>query len=105
MTYTMTSGRNTIKIDTVSGNISGDTYGMRQMIKDNFTDATWNAEAKVWHSDAAAEEIEKHIEYYKRVYKLSEVKSASTASEHHNHAHSELCPICHTYCYGDCQCH
>lgn len=69
MTYTMTYRHNEITLNTETGDITGNTYQMKQIIKDDLY-ATWDAARRVWHSDNLAETIEKYRDYLTRLYKL-----------------------------------
>jgi len=101
MKYEMSRGRSTIIIDTEAGTISGKTYEMRDVIKSDLY-AKWDAANKVWRSDKLAETIEEYKEYLTRCYKLAKIEAVETVTAH-KHIHTDgLCPICHTYCCGDC---
>jgi hypothetical protein len=69
MTYTMTYRHNEITLNTETGDITGNTYQIKQIIKDDLY-ATWDAARRVWHSDNLAETIEKYRDYLTRLYKL-----------------------------------
>lgn len=126
MIYTMTSKEFTIILDTESGKISGDTYQMREMIKEDFPGAKWNKGEKCWeHSDIEGR-INEYRDYFTRCYKLAaeapaaeaeaeteEVEAPATVKASkpsktttaHDAVISRiigLCPRCGTYCYGDC---
>lgn len=105
MKYTMKLNKNTITLNTETGDITGDTYGMRQVIKDDLY-ATWNPVAKCWHSDQLAATIERYKAYLTRCYflKLAEEPAAKPAYREAFAAKANgICPRCHTYCYGDCR--
>lgn len=105
MKYTMKRNKSTITLNTETGDITGDTYGMRDVIKSDLY-ATWNAAAKCWHSDKLAETIEEYKAYLTRCYslKLAEESAAKPAYREAFAAKvNGLCPRCHTYCYGDCR--
>ena len=73
MKYTMNRRNDTITLDTENGNITGGTYGMKDVIKSDL-DATWNPEMKLWNSDKLAETVEKYHDYLSRCYNLKPVK-------------------------------
>lgn len=77
MKYTMTNKKSTITLDTVTGDISGDTYSMREIIKSDLY-ATWDKVRKVWHSDNLDDTIEKYRSYLTRCYKLEAVEEPTT---------------------------
>ncbi|OUP45778.1 hypothetical protein [Pseudoflavonifractor sp. An187] len=79
MKYTMTCKKNTITIDTKTGDIYGDTYAMKEIIKSDLY-ATWDNVRKVWHSDNLDETINEFRQYLTRCYKL-EVVDAEELSE------------------------
>lgn len=108
MKYTMSRGRDEIILNTETGKITGNTYGMKDVIKSDLY-ASWNAAEKCWESDKLAETIEEYKAYLTRCYKLSAVED--TAAEENKPAYRKafaakvngLCPRCHTYCCGDCR--
>lgn len=103
MKYTMSRRNDTITLDTVTGNITGNTYGMKDVIKEEFSGATWNKDAKAWHVENMAARIDEIREYLTRCYRLAEVKAAAPTS--HDvviNRINGICPRCGTYCYGDC---
>ena len=105
MKYTMERRNSTITLDTATGNITGDTYQMQDVIKEEFPGATWNKAAKAWTVNNLAERIEEIRSYLTRCYRLSEVKadeSPVTVRDAVINRINGLCPRCHTYCYGDC---
>lgn len=118
MKYTMSRGRDEIILNTETGKITGNTYGMKDIIKADLH-ATWNASEKCWESDKLAETIEEYKSYLTRCYKLSAVEERTTsattveteAAKESKPAYRKafaakvngLCPRCHTYCYGDCR--
>lgn len=71
MIYTMTSRKFTIILDTVSGKISGDTYQMRDMIKEDFPGAKWNKDEKCWEYSDIEGRINEYRDYFSRCYKLA----------------------------------
>ena len=107
MKYTMSRGRDEIILNTETGKITGNTYGMKDVIKSDLY-ATWNAAEKCWESDKLAETIEEYKSYLTRCYKLAAIED--TAAEDNKPAYRKafasqvngLCPRCHTYCCGDC---
>lgn len=117
MKYTMKRNRDTITLDTETGNITGGTYGMRDIIKSEFT-ATWNKDGKCWHIDNLADEINSQIDRLKRLYWLAAVEEVTPVSTPATNAEKTAetttvknafiarmtrpCPKCGTYCYGDC---
>lgn len=104
MLYTMSYNRNTITLNTETGDITGSTYQMRDAIKDDLY-AKWNPVARVWHSDSLAETIERYRDYLTRCYSLKPVDTSAAkpaAREAFIAKAHGLCPRCHTYCYGDC---
>lgn len=123
MIYTMTSRKFTIILDTVSGKISGDTYQMRDMIKEDFPGAKWNKDEKCWEYSDIEGRINEYRDYFTRCYKLAAEAEAEAETEEveapatvktskpskptttHDAVISRitgLCPRCGTYCYGDC---
>ena len=105
MKYTMERRNSTITLDTETGSITGDTYQMRDVIKEEFPGATWNKDAKAWTVSNLSERIDEIRSYLTRCYRLSEVKSgeaSATARDVIINRINGLCPRCHTYCYGDC---
>lgn len=116
MKYMMKRNKDTITLDTETGKITGNTYGMKDVIKSDLY-ATWNAAEKCWESDKLAETVEEYKSYLTRCYSLKEVEeSAEAAIEVKETAQRSkpayraavmakingVCPYCHTYCYGDC---
>ena len=79
MKYTMRRGSDTITLDTESGNITGGTYGMKEIIKDDLY-ATWNPDMRLWHSDKLADTIEKYNAYLSRVYSLRQVETETASN-------------------------
>lgn len=73
MKYTMSYGRNEITLDTATGDIYGDTYGMKEIIKSDLY-ATWDKTRKVWHSDKLVNTINDFRDYLTRCYKLEAVE-------------------------------
>lgn len=104
MIYTMSSKRDTITLNTETGDITGGTYGMKEIIKSDLY-ATWDAGRRVWHSDKLAETIESYKDYLTRLYKLSAVETnpSNPIRERVVNVRNGICPRCHTYCYGDCR--
>ena len=101
MKYTMTSKKWTITLDTETGCISGDTYQMREYIKDNFT-AKWDSSARVWMAENLQQQIDDLKAYLTRVFDLREVEAESKAEALTDRFFRGVCPRCHTYCCGDC---
>ena len=105
MKYTMTSKKWTITLDAETGCISGDTYQMREYIKDNFT-AKWDSSARVWMAENLQQQIDDLKAYLTRVFDLREVETESKDEEKADTLTDRffrgVCPRCHTYCYGDC---
>ena len=58
MKYTMSRYKNTITLDTETGCITGNTYQMKDVIKEEFPGAAWNKDAKAWVVSNMAERIE-----------------------------------------------
>lgn len=105
MKYTMNRNKNTITLDTETGCITGDTYQMKDVIKEEFPGAAWNKDAKAWVVSKMAERIEEYRSYLTRCYRLAEVKTAEAPATVRDAVISRIngiCPRCHTYCYGDC---
>ena len=105
MKYTMERRNSTITLDTATGTITGDTYQMKDVIKEEFPGAAWNKVAKAWTGNNMEERIEEIRSYLTRCYRLSEVKAAEssvTPCDVFINRINGLCPRCHTYCYGDC---
>lgn len=107
MKYTMNRNKDTIILNTETGDITGSTYGMKDVIKSDLY-ATWNPAAKCWHSDKLTETIEEYKSYLTRCYNLKacEETTADETKPNYRAAFGRkvngLCPRCHTYCYGDC---
>ena len=80
MKYTMTYGRNEITLNTVTGDISGDTYGMRDVIKNDLY-ATWDRDRRVWHSDKLGETVKEFCAYLTRCHKLTAVEETESETE------------------------
>lgn len=107
MKYMMSRGRDEIILNTETGKITGNTYGMKDVIKSDLY-ATWNAAEKCWESDKLAETVDEYKSYLTRCYKLKAIDE--TAAEESKPAYRKafadkvngLCPRCHTYCCGDC---
>lgn len=105
MKYTMERRNNTIIIDTTAGSITGDTYQMRDVIKDEFPGAKWNKELRAWTAGNLAERIDEFREYLTRCYRLCEVEenvAPVTTRDAVIGRINGVCPRCGTYCYGDC---
>lgn len=105
MKYQMNWKSARMTVDTVAGTISGNTYPAKEWIKGTF-DVKWDSASKCWigSPEAIANEILVHMDYYKRVNNLSEITATAPAPQSCSHSDT-LCPICHTYCYGDCKAH
>ncbi len=107
MKYTMKRNKDTIILNTETGNITGSTYNMKEIIKADLF-ATWNPAAKCWHSDKLAETIEEYKNYLTRCFDLKVYEEAATDTSKPSYRTAfarkvnGLCPRCHTYCYGDC---
>lgn len=69
MKYTMSRRNDTITLDTETGNITGGTYEMKDVIKNDLY-ATWNPDLRVWHNDDLQSVIDKYGEYLHRCYGL-----------------------------------
>lgn len=80
MKYTMTCKKNTITIDTKTGDIYGDTYAMKEIIKSDLY-ATWDNVRKVWRSDNLGETINEFRQYLTRCYKLAVVDAEEPSEE------------------------
>ena len=105
MKYTMERRNSTIILDTATGTITGDTYKMKDVIKEEFQEAKWDKEAKAWVVSNMEERIEEIRSYLTSCYRLSEVKDTEsyvTPRDVFINRINGLCPRCHTYCYGDC---
>lgn len=77
MKYTMRRRNDTITLDTETGNITGGTYGMKDVIKNDLY-ATWNPDLRVWHNDDLQSVIDEYSEYLHRCYGL---KSAEVSNQ------------------------
>lgn len=73
--------------------MSGDTYPIKSIIKNNF-DGIWDAATKSWIVNI--EKVEQAIGSYLSLV----IETAPTAAIIRRET---LCPHCHTYCYGDCR--
>lgn len=60
-------GKETFKIDTVTGIVTGKTYNAKEFLKDNF-DGEWDKENRQWtvNTDKLNEELTKYADYYKK---------------------------------------
>lgn len=86
MKYTMRCGKNTITLDTVTGNITGRTYDMKEIIKSELS-GKWDVENKMWHVDNLEQIIAESFVRFERVYFLQEVKeNTDTAQRTYNKA-------------------
>ena len=65
MKYTMSRRNDTITLDTETGNITGGTYSMKDVIKNDLY-ATWNPDLRVWHNDDLQSVLDKFGEYLHR---------------------------------------
>lgn len=87
----------------LNGNLlTGDTYPAKDNIK-KYWNGKWNAQNKAWEVDPG---LVMQTLQSKNNWGLSVAEdSEPTAQPKHNHSHKvyEVCPICGTYCYGDCQ--
>lgn len=102
MKYTMSKNKSTITLDTESGRITGDTYAMRNTIKENFN-ARWDAAGKAWVVENLESEINDQMARLRRIYDLCEVEATvATTRDAFVDRVSKICPRCGTYCYGDC---
>lgn len=106
MKYTMSRKGKTITLDTETGMITGNTYDMKDVIKEEFPGATWDKVSKAWHADGMAARIEDIKAYLTRCYNLTEVSEATAPTTAREavirRANNGICPRCGTYCYGDC---
>ena len=100
MLYTITHKRGTATLDTTTGEIAGNTYPIKQDIKETFA-AKWNPSAKTWHSENLEEKIEEYRSWLVRVYNLKEVKEVEEVKGNTTKV-SGPCLKCGTYCYGEC---
>lgn len=105
--YQMSRNGKTIILNTETGDITGDTYAMRDIIKSDLY-ATWNAAAKCWHNDSLKEIVAEYKSYLTRLYNLTVAETSAPAQKtSYRKAFmakaNGLCPYCHTYCYGDCR--
>lgn len=112
-----------ITLDTETGTITGNTYDMRAMIKEDFPGAQWDKAAKCWRYADIEGRINEFRDYFRRCYFLAELTPAeaepveveppvtgkAAAPSKPATAHDAvvaritgLCPRCGTYCYGDC---
>lgn len=105
MTYTMTIRDNTINVDTTTGAITGETYKVKEVIKEEFPGIKWDRNRKAWTMDGAAMEarINEYNDYFKRVYNLSIATTKTAETTKTTKARNGRCPICGGYCYGDCR--
>lgn len=120
MKYTMSRRNDTITLDTATGTITGSTYQMKDVIKDNFESCRWNSAAKCWEAPNMAARIDQIRAYLTRCYNLREVVAVEQVAEAAQSVETVrpaakatardvvigringICPRCGTYCYGDC---
>lgn len=105
MKYTMKRNKNTITLDTETGYITGNTYQMKDVIKEEFPGAAWNKDVKAWSYSDLEGRIDEFRSYLTRVYQLAEVETDEAPATVRDAVISRIngiCPRCHTYCYGDC---
>lgn len=82
--------------------LSGDTYRAREYIK-KYWNGRWDNQRKVWIVDP-----DKVIATLNSKYNLGLFIDVSNKDDghddfpHQNRKHTEICPRCGTYCYGDC---
>ena len=71
-----------IALDTDKGTISGQTYNLRDIIKDNFPGVCWNATSKSWTMDGKAMEarINEYHDYFTRAYRMEIIEQATAAA-------------------------
>lgn len=105
MKYEMTVKNSNFTLDTTTGTISGQTFAAKEWIKENFSGIYWNASSKTWTMDAdmMTKRIIEMNEYFVRVAKMTAVVSKVEEIVTTHHYCDTLCPICHTYCNGDCE--
>ena len=103
MKYTANVHNSDLVINTNNGTVSGKTFKAKEWIKENFEGIKWDSVNKAWTMDPEDMNaiIEMRKPYFVRVSGLAEVTETVKETTHH-HANNGLCPICHTYCYGDC---
>ena len=103
MKYTANVHNSDLVINTNNGTVSGQTFKAKEWIKENFEGIKWDSTNKAWTMDP--EEMTSIIEmrkaYFERVSGLAEAAETTKETSYH-HVNNGLCPICHTYCYGDC---
>lgn len=83
---------------TLEGNLlTGDTYRIKEFIKAKL-DGKWDAERKGWivNPEKMASIMDSGWCY---IYPETQTPAPVKVERHI----SELCPKCHTYCYGDCE--
>lgn len=80
MKYTMTHKKSTITIDTKTGDIYGDTYAMKEIIKSDLY-ATWDNGRKVWHSNNLGDTINEFRQYLARCYNLVAIEDDEPVDE------------------------
>lgn len=79
----------------LNGNLlTGDTYPIKQWIKE-YLCGKWDAERKGWIVDLGQIKM-----WTGTCIQIDETAVETKRAERHI---SELCPKCHTYCYGDCE--
>ena len=101
MTITM-KFNSMFEINTVTGVISGDTYKSKDWIKDSFK-ATYDKATKTWRADTAKIAAELASDYYKKfIVRVDDAAEKAQPVSHSHSVKSGICPICHTYCDGDC---
>ena len=68
-----------ITLDTDLGTITGETYNLRDIIKESFPGVCWNAASKSWTMDGKAMEarISEYHSYFTRVYRMEIVEQVA----------------------------
>jgi hypothetical protein len=83
------------KVQLNGNEITGDTYPVKQWIK-TYLNGKWNADKKAWIVDLG--QVKTWTGTCIQIDNTPATETRTTS----RHI-SELCPKCHTYCYGDCE--
>lgn len=107
-TYSLSYGGNTILLNLKTGDITGDTYQMRTIIKTELS-AKWVPDMRVWHSDDLANVVKAlksslTSAYGLKIQNTHETRKTSGARAAFNHVVRDMkpCPRCGSWCYGEC---
>ncbi|GAP11118.1 hypothetical protein BECAL_02303 [Bellilinea caldifistulae] len=84
----------------INGNlITGDTYPVKSWIKE-YLNGKWDADRRGWVVDP--KQLERFLNKPYGVMPDNTIAATPANINTHTRNDYDLCPKCHTYCYGDC---